>query len=153
MTYFKINGLNLYCKCLFKNDCINYKFHQVFELSGILTVFFCGVVMSHYAWHNVTHNSQVTTKCVIISKLPLKIKSLCKIASFGAYCLNESIHPSLCGLHFLQAYFCNNVIYCWSVYLLVRRYGLTGCWKMEVCRWQVTIPDNFIPGTVNFAWD
>ncbi|KAK1305796.1 Sodium/hydrogen exchanger 4 [Acorus calamus] len=25
----------------------------VFHLSGILTVFFCGIVMSHYAWHNV----------------------------------------------------------------------------------------------------
>ncbi|KAJ9153857.1 hypothetical protein P3X46_027252 [Hevea brasiliensis] len=31
------------------------------ELSGILTVFFCGILMSHYAWHNVTESSQVTT--------------------------------------------------------------------------------------------
>ncbi|KAL6532268.1 hypothetical protein OROGR_014238 [Orobanche gracilis] len=28
----------------------------------ILTVFFCGIVMSHYTWHNVTENSRVTTK-------------------------------------------------------------------------------------------
>ncbi|KAF2303799.1 hypothetical protein GH714_023481 [Hevea brasiliensis] len=32
------------------------------ELSGILTVFFCGILMSHYAWHNVTESSQVTTR-------------------------------------------------------------------------------------------
>ncbi|KAL6548453.1 monovalent cation:H+ antiporter, CPA1 (nhx1) [Orobanche gracilis] len=34
----------------------------LFYLSGILTVFFCGIVMSHYTWHNVTENSRVTTK-------------------------------------------------------------------------------------------
>jgi len=32
------------------------------DLSGILTVFFCGIVMSHYTWHNVTESSRVTTK-------------------------------------------------------------------------------------------
>ena len=37
---------------------------QLFYLSGILTVFFCGIVMSHYTWHNVTENSRVTTKYV-----------------------------------------------------------------------------------------
>nr|ABC46405.1 Na+/H+ antiporter Nhx1 [Karelinia caspia] len=41
---------------------LSYITAEVFELSGILTVFFCGIVMSHYAWHNVTHKSQVTTK-------------------------------------------------------------------------------------------
>lgn len=35
---------------------------QLFDLSGILTVFFCGIVMSHYTWHNVTKLSRVTTK-------------------------------------------------------------------------------------------
>uniref|UniRef100_A0A2N9J2D2 Cation/H+ exchanger transmembrane domain-containing protein n=1 Tax=Fagus sylvatica TaxID=28930 RepID=A0A2N9J2D2_FAGSY len=30
--------------------------------NGILTVFFCGIVMSHYTWHNVTESSRVTTK-------------------------------------------------------------------------------------------
>ncbi|KHG14686.1 Sodium/hydrogen exchanger 2 -like protein [Gossypium arboreum] len=34
----------------------------LFYLSGILTVFFCGIVMSHYTWHNVTESSRVTTK-------------------------------------------------------------------------------------------
>ncbi|KAD3338206.1 hypothetical protein E3N88_33727 [Mikania micrantha] len=41
---------------------LSYLLAEVFGLSGILTVFFCGIVMSHYAWHNVTINSQVTTK-------------------------------------------------------------------------------------------
>ncbi|KAI3805949.1 hypothetical protein L1987_21837 [Smallanthus sonchifolius] len=41
---------------------LSYITAEVFGLSGILTVFFCGIVMSHYAWHNVTHKSQVTTK-------------------------------------------------------------------------------------------
>jgi len=37
---------------------------QLFYLSGILTVFFCGIVMSHYTWHNVTESSRITTKYV-----------------------------------------------------------------------------------------
>lgn len=41
---------------------LSYVLAEVFGLSGILTVFFCGIVMSHYAWHNVTIKSQVTTK-------------------------------------------------------------------------------------------
>ncbi|KAI3506690.1 hypothetical protein L1887_21253 [Cichorium endivia] len=41
---------------------LSYITAEVFKLSGILTVFFCGIVISHYAWHNVTTNSQVTTK-------------------------------------------------------------------------------------------
>ncbi|KAK8689447.1 hypothetical protein V6N13_088168 [Hibiscus sabdariffa] len=32
------------------------------NLSGILTIFFCGIVMSHYTWHNVTESSRTTTK-------------------------------------------------------------------------------------------
>jgi NhaP-type Na+/H+ or K+/H+ antiporter len=35
---------------------------ELFHLSSILTVFFCGIVMSHYTWHNVTDKSKVTTK-------------------------------------------------------------------------------------------
>ncbi|KAA3487425.1 Sodium/hydrogen exchanger 2-like protein [Gossypium australe] len=34
----------------------------LFYLSGILTVFFCGIVMSHYTWHNVTESSRITSK-------------------------------------------------------------------------------------------
>ncbi|KAF3956088.1 hypothetical protein CMV_018763 [Castanea mollissima] len=35
---------------------------QLLNLSGILKIFFSGIVMSHYTWHNVTESSRVTTK-------------------------------------------------------------------------------------------
>ncbi|URD89412.1 Sodium hydrogen exchanger [Musa troglodytarum] len=41
---------------------LSYMLAELLDLSGILTVFFCGIVMSHYTWHNVTENSRVTTK-------------------------------------------------------------------------------------------
>ncbi|KAG2611060.1 hypothetical protein PVAP13_4KG114200 [Panicum virgatum] len=41
---------------------LSYMLAELLDLSGILTVFFCGIVMSHYAWHNVTANSRITTK-------------------------------------------------------------------------------------------
>ncbi|KAG6703787.1 hypothetical protein I3842_07G102800 [Carya illinoinensis] len=41
---------------------LSYMMAELFYLSGILTVFFCGIVMSHYTWHNVTECSRVTTK-------------------------------------------------------------------------------------------
>ncbi|KQK14736.1 sodium/hydrogen exchanger 2 [Brachypodium distachyon] len=41
---------------------LSYMLAELLELSGILTVFFCGIVMSHYTWHNVTESSRVTTK-------------------------------------------------------------------------------------------
>ncbi|XP_010546638.1 PREDICTED: sodium/hydrogen exchanger 2 [Tarenaya hassleriana] len=41
---------------------LSYMLAELFELSGILTVFFCGIVMSHYTWHNVTESSRITTK-------------------------------------------------------------------------------------------
>ncbi|KAH9329324.1 hypothetical protein KI387_001432, partial [Taxus chinensis] len=41
---------------------LSYMLAELFYLSGILTVFFCGIVMSHYTWHNVTQSSRVTTK-------------------------------------------------------------------------------------------
>ncbi|CAN6690546.1 unnamed protein product [Malus baccata var. baccata] len=41
---------------------LSYMVAELFNLSGILTVFFCGLVMSHYTWHNVTESSRVTTK-------------------------------------------------------------------------------------------
>ncbi|CAN6726402.1 unnamed protein product [Malus baccata var. baccata] len=40
----------------------SYILSELFYLSAILTVFFCGIVMSHYTWHNVTESSRVTTK-------------------------------------------------------------------------------------------
>ncbi|XP_055830658.1 sodium/hydrogen exchanger 1-like isoform X2 [Solanum dulcamara] len=41
---------------------LSYVMAELFDLSGILTVFICGIVMSHYTWHNVTTNSKVTTR-------------------------------------------------------------------------------------------
>ncbi|CAI8611172.1 unnamed protein product [Vicia faba] len=40
----------------------SYMIAELLELSGILTIFVCGIVMSHYTWHNVTENSRITTK-------------------------------------------------------------------------------------------
>ncbi|GMJ03777.1 sodium hydrogen exchanger 2 [Hibiscus trionum] len=40
----------------------SYILAELFYLSGILTVFFCGIVMSHYTWHNVTESSRITSK-------------------------------------------------------------------------------------------
>ncbi|XP_057489216.1 sodium/hydrogen exchanger 2-like [Actinidia eriantha] len=41
---------------------LSYMLAELFYLSAILTVFFCGIVMSHYTWHNVTESSRVTAK-------------------------------------------------------------------------------------------
>ncbi|KAK6947013.1 Cation/H+ exchanger [Dillenia turbinata] len=41
---------------------LSYMLAELLNLSGILTVFFCGIVMSHYAWHNVTEISRITTR-------------------------------------------------------------------------------------------
>ncbi|CAI9779782.1 unnamed protein product [Fraxinus pennsylvanica] len=41
---------------------LSYMLAELCDLSAILTVFFCGIVMSHYTWHNVTESSRVTTK-------------------------------------------------------------------------------------------
>nr|AAP20433.1 Na+/H+ antiporter NHX6 [Zea mays subsp. mays] len=41
---------------------LSYMLAELFALSGILTVFFGCIVMSHYTWHNVTESSRITTK-------------------------------------------------------------------------------------------
>ncbi|PIM97454.1 hypothetical protein CDL12_30076 [Handroanthus impetiginosus] len=41
---------------------LSYMLAELLELSGILTVFFSGIFMSHYAWHNVTDSSRITTR-------------------------------------------------------------------------------------------
>ncbi|XP_039142213.1 sodium/hydrogen exchanger 4-like [Dioscorea cayenensis subsp. rotundata] len=41
---------------------LSYMLAEILQLSGILTVFFCGIVMSHYAWYNVTEKSRITTR-------------------------------------------------------------------------------------------
>ncbi|KAK4759161.1 hypothetical protein SAY87_022292 [Trapa incisa] len=40
----------------------SYMLAELCNLSAILTLFFCGIVMSHYTWHNVTESLRVTTK-------------------------------------------------------------------------------------------
>uniref|UniRef100_J3MDM0 Cation/H+ exchanger transmembrane domain-containing protein n=2 Tax=Oryza brachyantha TaxID=4533 RepID=J3MDM0_ORYBR len=41
---------------------LSYMLAEFVDLSGIMTVFFCGIVMSHYAWHNVTESSRIATR-------------------------------------------------------------------------------------------
>ncbi|XP_027367255.1 sodium/hydrogen exchanger 1-like isoform X1 [Abrus precatorius] len=41
---------------------LSYMIAELLNLSGILTILFCGIVMSHYTWHNVTGSSRTTTK-------------------------------------------------------------------------------------------
>ncbi|XP_004294053.1 PREDICTED: sodium/hydrogen exchanger 4 isoform X1 [Fragaria vesca subsp. vesca] len=43
---------------------LSYMVAELLDLSGILTVFFCGILMSHYAWHNITESSRITTRHV-----------------------------------------------------------------------------------------
>ncbi|KAG5546640.1 hypothetical protein RHGRI_018724 [Rhododendron griersonianum] len=43
---------------------LSYMLAELLHLSGILAVFFCGIVMSHYAWHNITETSRITTRHV-----------------------------------------------------------------------------------------
>lgn len=37
----------------------SYLLAELFGLSGIMTLFFCGVVMSHYSYHNISNDSKV----------------------------------------------------------------------------------------------
>ncbi|KAL8265277.1 hypothetical protein R6Q59_023407 [Mikania micrantha] len=41
---------------------LSYTLAELFYLSGILTAFFCGIVMFHYTWHNVTEKSRVNNQ-------------------------------------------------------------------------------------------
>ena len=41
---------------------LSYVVSEQLQLSGILSVFFAGITMSHYTWHNITESSRVTTK-------------------------------------------------------------------------------------------
>ncbi|GMH13185.1 hypothetical protein Nepgr_015026 [Nepenthes gracilis] len=43
---------------------LSYTLAELFYWSGILTVFFCGIVTSHYTWQNETESSRVATKHV-----------------------------------------------------------------------------------------
>ncbi|KAF5203588.1 Sodium/hydrogen exchanger [Thalictrum thalictroides] len=41
---------------------LSYMLAELLNLSGILTVFLCGIIMSHYAYHNVSDHSKVTAR-------------------------------------------------------------------------------------------
>ncbi|KAI7984668.1 Sodium/hydrogen exchanger 2 [Camellia lanceoleosa] len=56
---------------------LSYMLAELFYLSAILTVFFCGIVMSHYTWHNVTESSRITTKHVFAT-----LSFICEIFIF-----------------------------------------------------------------------
>nr|AAP20430.1 Na+/H+ antiporter NHX3 [Zea mays subsp. mays] len=43
---------------------LSFMLAELFSLSGIITVFFCGVLMSHVTWHNVTESSRITSRHV-----------------------------------------------------------------------------------------
>ncbi|KAK7344449.1 hypothetical protein VNO77_14065 [Canavalia gladiata] len=40
----------------------SYMLAGLLNLNGILTVFFCGILMSHYTWHNVTEKSRIASR-------------------------------------------------------------------------------------------
>jgi len=42
----------------------HFIYMQLLDLNGIPTMFFCGTVMSHYTWHNVTESSRITFKYI-----------------------------------------------------------------------------------------
>ncbi|KAI3990451.1 hypothetical protein MKX01_021386 [Papaver californicum] len=60
--YFGRHSTDRECAIMFLMPYLSYMLAELLHLSGILTVLFCGIVMSHYAWHNVTENARVTTR-------------------------------------------------------------------------------------------
>lgn len=93
---------------------------QLLNLSGILTVFICGILMSHYAWYNVTESSKVTTRYFWI-KDPFILCFLWFI---------PFLYLSL--ICTVQACFCNDVICCRDIHISVCWDGCTWYWKVEV---------------------
>lgn len=92
---------------------------QLFSLSGILTVFFCGVLMSHYASYNVTESSRITSRQLFL------FLSLVSVAG-NAFC--RITVPSL----FLQARICDAFLYCGDIYISL-------CWNR--CSWFHQVED------------
>jgi solute carrier family 9 (sodium/hydrogen exchanger), member 6/7 len=43
---------------------LSYTISEILGLSGIMAIFFCGVIMAHYAWHNLSTKSQEGTQLV-----------------------------------------------------------------------------------------
>ena len=47
---------------LFLGAYVSFCLSDAFAYSGVLTVFFCGLTMSHYAWHSLSESAQKSTK-------------------------------------------------------------------------------------------
>lgn len=45
---------------------LSYIVSELLDLSGIMAIFVCGVTMAHYAWHNLSRDSQSGTNLVFI---------------------------------------------------------------------------------------
>ena len=43
---------------------LSYTLSEILGLSGIMAIFFCGVIMGHYAWHNLSQKSKEGTDLV-----------------------------------------------------------------------------------------
>ncbi|CAI5469958.1 unnamed protein product [Closterium sp. Yama58-4] len=112
----------------------SYILAEVLRLSGILSVFFAGIVMSHYTWHNVTESSRVTTKYANTGAALFKGTYSC---GSRADCKETSLTPCLCApppprtphVHTmracLQACVCNNVVHSGDSDIHVRGHGRT----------------------------
>ncbi|CAN0550258.1 unnamed protein product, partial [Ectocarpus sp. 12 AP-2014] len=46
---------------------------EALDLSGILAVFFCGLTLSHYAWHSLEENAQVSCRVALVVVLVLPL--------------------------------------------------------------------------------
>lgn len=72
---------------------------QLFQLSGILTMFFCGIVMSHYTWHNITESSRVTTKYVDSSEVVSQTSKCNLFLVLYTFCFPEGMLLRHCLLY------------------------------------------------------
>lgn len=119
---------------------------QLFDLSGILTVFFCGIVMAHYTWYNITENSRVTTRYVISDGSFSLIWNEFFFCYTWYRCLWElwnmnqrrkSLYCFSILLLHLQAYFCNIFISLGNFHLPICWYGCHGHWEVESSKQKV----------------
>ncbi|CAH2069858.1 unnamed protein product [Thlaspi arvense] len=63
---------------------LSYMLAELFSLSGILTVFFCGVLMSHYASYNVTESSRITSRHCLRQLFVFSLRHVFAMLSFIA---------------------------------------------------------------------
>ena len=52
------------CAIIILFGYLSYTISEILGLSGIMAIFFCGVFMGHYAWHNLSQKSQEGTDLV-----------------------------------------------------------------------------------------